>query len=160
VQMSRSLPLPVPYSSIHYVRLATACLVLAVFSTVHFSGCNESEVRPQNKCRTGSGSDRIQRSLNTTSQVPSKTRPNLFVDSHIRTPHKSARPDLVSIKLHALRGLLFSDPARDDVRLEIIFAADRYTCQASQQCDLSDMCKRVGNRTLKDFLGRISERRR
>ena len=65
VQMSRSLPLPVPYSSIHYVRLATACLVLAVFSTVHFSGCNESEVRPQNKCRTGSGSDRAHGSIQT-----------------------------------------------------------------------------------------------
>ena len=63
------------------------------------------------------------------------------------------------IKLQTLLGLLFPDQAHDDFSFEIIFATNRRAGHASQKRNLSDVCEGVRDRALKDFLGRVAERR-
>src|SRR5450755_1629186 len=64
-----------------------------------------------------------------------------------------------SVELAPGRLLAFPDPARGDVRAEVVFALDRRPGEAPQHRDLPDVRERIGNRTLKDFRGRKSERR-
>src|ERR1043165_1435570 len=93
--------------------------------------------------------------------LPRRDRP---LAEGFTTPAPAAAPLLrhsitISLELGSRRGLLRADAPGGDVRLVIVFAANRRVRETAQHRDLSDVRQRVGNRTLKQPLCADCKRR-
>src|SRR5689334_15838992 len=59
-----------------------------------------------------------------------------------------------SIELRPRAGLIWSDPARGDLRPEIVLSPYRRPREATERGELADVGERIGDRTLEELLGR------